>query len=347
MNSQVSGARWALFLVPFSACASIPEQEAPEPAAASAALEAGLGWLARNQSSDGSWVSDGTWANARVGTTALAVLALLGDPRGSHADAARAGMHWLLQQQDQDSGLIGRRKGHDFMYSHAIATYALCTAPKDARTTERLQRAVDFILKNRNPCGGWRYSAPPDGENDTSVTGWMVCALDAANRAGLSVDENAFVGALAWFDEATDPETGRVGYDSPGSYSSRITGLNDHYPVESGEAMTAEALRCRLMTGRDARREPSLLMRKLPEWDPEGKTNDMYYWYHGSFALQRLGDERTWSPWKLAMRTAALSGQRADADERGSWDPKDPWAGDHGRAYSTALMCLCLEAELS
>jgi hypothetical protein len=177
----------------------------------------------------------------------------------------------------------------------------------------------------------------------------MVCALESARRGGLAVDTEAFAGALSWFDAVTEPKSGRVGYDNLGSYSSRIVGVNDTYPPESGEAMTAEALSCRLLLGKKPQpqvlaKQLELLQKKLPEWDESGLRNDLYYWYHGSAALQRLGDERWTAPWLAAMHHAALASQASEGHARGSWDPKDPWGEVGGRVFSTALMCLCLAA---
>ena len=38
------------------------------------------------------------------------------------------------------------------------------------------QKALDFIALARNPYFAWRYGVKP-GDNDTSVTGWMMMAL--------------------------------------------------------------------------------------------------------------------------------------------------------------------------
>ena len=37
--------------------------------------------------------------------------------------------------------------------------------------------------------------------------------VEAADAAGLRVPAEAFKGGLDWLDEATDPSTGRIGYD--------------------------------------------------------------------------------------------------------------------------------------
>jgi len=334
-------------------------------------LKAGLEWLAQHQSPDGSWDSDGFAAECGkigagvcdgpgqplhdVGLTGLALLAFLGDgntlSQGAHRHGVGRAVQWLRRQQDPDTGLLGEATGHGFLYDHAIATLALCETyyfSRSALLRRNCQSAVNLILRARNPYGAWRYDLPPVGDEDTSVTGWMVLALKSAEDAGLAVEPDAFAGALQWFDEVTDPGNGRVGYDSMGSKSSRVAGINDHFPPEKGEAMTAVALLCRFFLGQDPRTEPTmvrhadLLAKTLPEWDPAGFGCDMYYWYYGSYAMYQMGG-RHWSAWKSAMEKAVLGSQRRDGDLRGSWDPLGPWGYSGGRVYSTALMVLCLE----
>ncbi len=335
-------------------------------------LRAGLEWLAAHQSPDGSWDTDGFGAQCGkigadtctgpgesvhdVGMTGLALLAFLGagstTRRGEHQAVVQRAVRWLREAQDPDTGLIGEKLGHSFTYDHGIATLALCEAYYFSRSPilrSVAQDAVNWICRARNPYGAWRYDAPPTGANDTSVTGWMVFALKAAEDAGLTVDPAAFAGALSWLDEVTDPRTGRCGYDSPGSPSSRISRVNDHYPPGKGEAMTAVALLSRFFLGQTTESAPSmtahaeLLVRSLPEWDPDGFGCDVYYWYYGSYAMYQMGGTRYWTPWNRAMKRAVIASQRQDGDERGSWDPVGPWGYAGGRVYSTAMMTLCLE----
>ena len=85
-----------------------------------------------------------------------------------------------------------------------------------------------------------------------------------------------------------------------------------------------------------------LLVKSLPEWDPDGLSNDMYYWYYGSYAMFQMGG-RHWENWNKAMKKAVLDSQRRDGSSKGSWDPIGPWGFSGGRVYSTALGVLCLE----
>jgi hypothetical protein len=317
------------------------------------AHEHALAWLAAHQEADGSWKGEGGGRNV-VGLTGLALLALQSDgssmSRGAHAQSIARGVSWLMTQQDQDLGLLGVRVGHSFAYDHAIATQALCLALQGAPSEQlraTCQEAMNFIARMRNPYGAWRYDYPPTGESDTSVTGWMVEAMITARKAGLTIDPAAMVGAVQWVDEVTDQATARVGYDAAGSYSSRIVGINDQFPTDQTEAMTASGMLTRMNAGQTAGSNPvlakheKLLLSKLPEWAPEAKLVDEYYWYFGSLATRRLGG-KGWEAWRTAGEAALLEGQDHDGADKGSWDPVGPWAFSGGRVYATALNALSL-----
>jgi len=335
--------------------------KAPSVKASRDALSSALGWIAANQGADGSWSDGGGQLVSgeqpnlprphAVGVSALCTLALA--QSDAHQAAAERGLAWLRAQQDPDSGLVGSTVSHDFLYGHGIATLALVELLDDSATPaeiESVQGAIDYVLRARNPYAAWRYSVPPTGDNDTSVTGWMLAALDVARQKGLKIDEAALEGGLMWIDEVTDPATGRVGYDSVGSLSSR-TPANERFPRDKGEAMTAVGLASRVeLSGADARREmlashARLLKRSLPYWDPAAGTVDMYYWFHGTRGMHALGGS-DWEVWRASLLRAAVQGQSVSS-EPGSWDPVGPWGYSGGRAYATALMALsvaeCLE----
>jgi len=335
------------------------------------ALKDGLEWLKHHQSPDGSWDTDGFMNNCGkigsdtcegegqalhdVGNTGLALLAFLGDgntlSKGPYKESVGRGIKWLREQQDPDSGLFGEETGHHFLYNHGIASLAMCEAyyfSKSPIIKRTAQKSINYILRARNPYGAWRYDVPPVGDNDTSMTGWMIFALKSAEEGKLKIDKEAYIGGLNWIDEVTDPANGRVGYDSIGSLSSRVTGINDAWPPEKGEAMTAVGLLCRFFLGQDPKDTPimekhaDLMKKTLPEWDEEGIGSDMYYWYYGAYAMYQMGGTH-WKAWNSAMKKAVLESQRHEGDMKGSWDPVGPWGYAGGRVCSTALCVLCLE----
>ncbi|MFT5284819.1 MAG: hypothetical protein ACI8TQ_000978 [Planctomycetota bacterium] len=338
------------------------------------ALQDGLEWLKNHQASDGSWDCDGFdlecgklgstrcggagYPEHDVGVTGLAVLAFMGmgstTKKGTYKEIVNKGINYLKSQQDPDSGLIGDRASTEYIYNHVIATLAICEnyyfskSPSHKRVA---QKAIDFITAARDPYGVWRYDVPSIGEGDTSVTGWMIFALASAKDAGLKIDTASFASTLNFFDDMTDTSNGRVGYLARGTGSSRIPGINDDYPVEKGEALTAVALLCRIFLEQDPSTEKvmekhaDLLLKTLPKWEPDENGCDMYYWYYGTYAMFQMGGHKSsyWKNWEKSIDAAVIKSQNRDGNEKGSWDPVGPWGYAGGRVYSTALMVLTLE----
>jgi hypothetical protein len=193
----------------------------------------------------------------------------------------------------------------------------------------------------------WRYR-PRSGENDSSITAWMLMALEAGKDFGFEVDEAAFAHAKKWYDSVTH-ESGMCGYTMKGQTSARTEAMAKRFPVQKTEALTAVGLYCRLLLGQDPkttrimRAAEGLIVKKPPTWDTDAGCIDMYYWFYGSHALFQMGGP-SWTGWSRRLVDAAVKGQRKEGHAGGSWDPVDPWAEDGGRIYSTAMMVLSLEA---
>ena len=350
------------------------------------AVEHALRWLAAHQSPDGRWESGGfdQWCDGRpaaaerrpdglgkpmydVGVTGLALCAFLGagyTSRGEHAFArvVRRGLAYLKNVQDPE-GCFGPRTTQHYIYNHATAALAMVegygmTGSGLYKTSA--QKALDFIALSRNPYFAWRYGVKP-GDNDTSVTGWMMMALKSAKLvnadeaargrpAPLQIDDEAFEGIRSWVDKMTDKDYGRVGYLQAGSGPARPQETLAAFPPERSEAMTAAGLVIRAHTGESPgsgpyRKGMALLLRRPPVWNPGDGSIDMYYWYFGTLAAYHAGGE-AWIAWNRALRAAVLPSQRLDGDSpttRGSWDAVDPWGAEGGPVYATAMMALCLE----
>ena len=334
-------------------------------------MRAGLDWLARHQDEDGKWdcdrfmkhdvapdVCDGAGKAAYdVGVTGLALLAFLGDGNtvrsGEHRDVVKKAVVWLRKQQAQD-GRFGAQDAPDWIYGHAIATYAMVEA-RDVSSykllTNSAESALRCLLAHRGERAVWRYAAG-DARGDLSVTGWAVLALQAANEAGLETDSEWRAVCAAWLDTVSDA-TGLHGYTKRGELSSRLPG--DHvrrFPVTSCEPLTAIGVMCRAMLGQapmpgsvmDAAADR--LSSKPPVWSVEDGRADPYYWFWGSDAMRQVGGDR-WRAWRKALESEVVSHQRRPeqgAAASGSWDPVGPWGEVGGRVYSTALTTLALQS---
>lgn len=331
-------------------------------------IHAALTWLSEHQDDDGKWdcdefmrhdppqdLCDGAGNPLHdVGVTALALLAFLGDDntmaRGKFKANVKRAALWLREQTDE-RGVIGQNSSKSQSYEQAIATLALVEAAGLSRSSvlrKTAQRAVDQICRSRNPYGTWQYY-PRDGNNDTSVTGWMIFALKSAKQFGMRVDDEAFRYTTAWFEEVTDPSTGQCGYTKRGQASSRELGMAERFPVARTEALTAVGALSRIFLGQNPQSHPVILaaadtmLKKPPVWNEADGSIDLYYWYYGSYAMYQLGG-RHWKKWKKSLEQALIKPQRRDGSASGSWNPSGAWGHSGGRVYSTAIGTLCLQA---
>lgn len=349
--------------------------------ASEATVTAALWWLARHQAPDGHWKAAGFeeccsgmkcggpgYEDYDVGETGLALLAFLGAGYGmdSHAavkDGPEFGLvvtraiDYLMAVQQADGGFDAKHASKR-MYNDAIATYALAEAygvTGDEAVGVAAQKAVNFLEAAQNPNAVWRYT-PRSGDNDTSVTGWCVMALEAAQMAGLEVDGRVRANAWAFVKGVTDQNYAKVGYQTIEDAGVKVVvpGKNEDYAQH--EAMAAIGMLVRSFLAGD-RRDPllemgaRLLAGDLPEWDGARKTTDYYYWYYGTMALFQFdgpgsgGTQKYWKPWNQAVVNAIVKNQNTrDAGcADGSWDPDDRWGFEGGRVYATALNALTLE----
>jgi len=289
------------------------------------------------------------------GGTGFATLAFLGHGNthlaGDFRRTVKMALEYLIRHQDSE-GWIGRESGVDeWIYNHAIATMALCEAyamTQDPWLEEPCRKAVQCIINAQNPGLGWRYK-PRGGDNDTSVTGWMVLALKGAKNAGIPVPESTWQGALNWFDRCFNPLDGHTGYQSKFDRGSVIPGVNDMY--ERLPTMTSVAVICRIFCGqsrkdRRVKKGVDLLMKHLPQWnparDPKALKVDMYYWYYATYAMFQFGGP-LWDRWNKVLKKVLCERQRRGGCADGSWDPVGKWGMVGGRVYSTALNALTLE----
>jgi hypothetical protein len=320
------------------------------------AVNAALNWLARHQAKDGSWSVDRFHRHCRNGhcggqsnlqadaaATALGLLPYLAagethTEKCKYQDTVRRGIAWLMKNQDTSTGNLAGKTTH-IMYSHGLATIALCEAygmskDKDPRLQYAAQAAIDFICKTQNKQGGWRY-IPSDFDADTSVVGWQMMALKSGQMAGLQVPPSAFAGV--------DDYLGTV---ASGDYGGHFAYRVGQAPTPS---MTSVGLLCRQYLG-DApdaaqiRNGTELLMQHLPDVN---RARDTYYWYYATQVMHNMAND-DWETWNRRMRRILIDTQvKGNSCPTGSWDPAKPvddaWGGHGGRLMMTSLSCLTLE----
>jgi len=330
------------------------------------AIQNGLKWLASHQDESGRWDADGFMKHDKgkkstgagnpvhdVGATGLAMLAMLGDGStlrsGPYKDNLKRATKWLQEQQHKN-GRFGTNASHDFIYDHAIATYAMSEAyglSAYKMLKKSAQGGINYLESHRNPYSVWRYQ-PRDNDNDISVTSWCLMALASGQFFKLQVNPNAIKLGLTYLDQVSTPD-GRHGYTKQGEGSSRMPGKHaTQFPIEKGEALTAAGLFCRFFLKQDPKDKPVMkaaadrIAAKPPQWSKDG-TIDYYYWYYGTYAMFQMGGQH-WRTWNKNLNHALTKHQVQTGSAAGSWDPSGVWGKIGGRVCSTALAVLSLEA---
>jgi len=330
------------------------------------AVEMGLKFLVQCQFDDGHWSLDGLPEKLKdakdpalgqmtsdTAATGLALLSFLGagytHQSEKHRAVVRRGLDWLIEHQKQDGDLFTGGTRYAWLYSHGIATIALCEAygmTRDPELREPVRRAVGFIVVAQNPRrGGWRYR--PQVESDTSVAGWQLMALKSAQMAELDVPTATLEGVSRWLDRAQSQGGARYAYNpyagnTPEQRAGRRPSL----------AMTAEGSLMRMYLGR-RRDDPAMrdaadyLKANLPTLGTADRpSRDVYYWYYATQVMFQMQGEY-WEAWNNRLRPLLERTQVSSGKLAGSWHPtapyRDRWGHAGGRLYVTTMNLLMLE----
>ena len=336
-----------------------------------AAIHLGLEFLARYQSADGSWSLTGfdrdepqhlTQLDSDTAATGLALLAFQGAGYNhrefKYARQIDHAIQWLIENQGDDGGLyVPSNKKSDSacrLYSHGIAALALTEAygmTQDARLKEPAQKALDYIADSQDPRkGGWRYFDQPGKKSaDTSVSGWMMMAMQSGRLAGLEIDNQSFTSVNDWLEVAADPDNDSLYRYNPYAQDSKgVSRMQGRKPTPS---MTAVGLLMRIYSGW-SRDDPRLLAgadylleQQLPN-DSTPQVRDTYYWYYATQVLKHIDGPR-WERWNQKLRPLLTRSQEKSGDFAGSWHPYRPvpdrWGSFGGRIYVTTMNLLSLE----
>jgi hypothetical protein len=327
-------------------------------------VELGLAFLARHQNPDGSWSLQGIPNEPAAlvtdtGATALALLAFQGagynHREHRYAELVNGAIQYLLKNQKEDGDLFipldDESNQSVWLYSHSLATLALCEAygmTQDPSLREPAQKAVDFLVKaQHSDRGGWRYS--PQYGSDTSVTGWAMMAIKSGELANLKVPPETYAKIRRWLDNsqgsASEPHLYRYNPYAPDTTEQR-------HGRDTSKTMTSVGLLMRLYLGwhRDHAnmvRGAEYLKENLPtlgsEREPE---RDTYYWYYATQVMFHMGGDY-WKAWNDRLHPLLVNSQIKRGPMAGSWDPRRPlpdrWAPHAGRLYVTTLNLLSLE----
>jgi len=338
-----------------------------------ARIAGALNLMGQQQLPDGSWTVQvfpkahdqwrtGEWPAGKVGVTALATLAFLGegitwlpDAAGSkhtHGQRVQKAIAWLMSRQDSDGhfGAQGEDK-LNFVYNHALATMAVIEAAGlsgEEAMRYSAQRGLDVLLKSQNEQGGWDYFGKANASvGNAYVSFWPVLALAEGAEAGLNVPEAALQKAHAYYRGITQPD-GRVQFGP---------GAADDAQFRAG--LCANALLVRGLLGEDARSGTlTPLLNKIraamvpvkKEWglgwlgnrpnndDDKRAFVDPYLLFSATHGMYAVGGA-DWDMWNMYMKNTLADMQDVDS----GWRTNDPFSKFGGTIYSTALCVMTLQ----
>lgn len=312
-----------------------------------AAVARGLAWVAKQQHKDGSWTFQaeprrgrgrdrGEYVTAASGMSLLPFLAAgythRSGPDGKYQSTVGAGLNYLLKDQQAD-GSFASNTGK-CMYTHAIATVALCEAYGMSGDRSGLQdaakKAIQYIIDAQDEDGSWGYL--PKTAGDTSIVGWQIQALHSARLSQLDVPEEVFKKARKFLDRVSDGSTkATYGYRAPGATPT----------------MTGVGLLCRNYLDNWSADYPGMSEGvKYLLKSPMKKGFDMYFLYYATQVVHFHGGEAWFKEWNPPIRDMLVSKQvgPGNAENSGSWDPdQGTIGGTCGRLGTTCLSLLTLE----
>lgn len=332
----------------------------------SEAVERGLAWLAEHQvrepgsPNDGSWISKiGYKLNSdfrytaddkgHLGVTALAGMAFLAGGnspgRGKYGAEVERGLDFVLRHVNDD-GYIAYAGSR--MYDHAFATLFLAEVygmTHDDAVRQKLQKAVDFIVRSQNAEGGWRYE-PYAAESDMSIVVCQVIALRAARNIGIRVPKATVERAARYVvDSAVTRDAGfetRFGVPDWANEVGTFHYQRDNHS-RSSFSLTAAGVTALhglgIYSDELIKKGLDYLTSNLRSFNGESmnQRGHYYFWYGHYYGVQAMytAGSPYWDNYFEDVRSVLLRMQKPD----GSW-PNDTGPGP---AFGTAVAVLILE----
>ena len=308
-----------------------------------------LRWLKKTQTESGAWTGD-------IANTALAVLAYLahGETPASKefGTTVEKAIQYLIDAQTIDGNGVCRFRGAGGTeYGYLICTYALCEAygmTKNPNAKEAALIALDRIVKNQSPTGGWDYNMKKTStRDDMSFEGWALQAVKAGKMAGLHPDglDECIKKAIKCL-KTRNFKNGGFNYCAGGA----PTGL------------TATGCLCMQLLGYGDQQEVNAALDMMRGWLPvfEAKggltaggptpgTNPQYYCYYAAQCKYQAGmcqgatpaNVKSWQDWNLAMKQVYPKTMK-DAGTIDGIDGKPKACGFWDQGYNNPTMGTCL-----
>ncbi len=305
-----------------------------------AAVVKALDYLQSTQNADGSWTKDHP-----VAMTGLALLAYLGHcetPQSKkYGDTVLKAITYLVDVGLKNKATLTNKveTNNQWVYDHAIATYALAEAYtfcskldyKVPDLDKITKEAGDIIMKGQAPSGSWNYRYGQAMTGDNSVGYWQIQAMKACKHTALWKDSDFKKPsrlALDWLEKVQGSD-GAIGYRESSNRSPGLTGggvlafqmwdESDHKAVKKGVEWIDKNAKFNWKDGKY-----------------DASANLYYHYYHIQAMLNYGGKE--WDKYNELVRDPLIAAQNKD----GSWSQKMAHGPVNGH-MATCMATLSLE----
>lgn len=349
-------------------------QLGPHGRAASAATEAGLRWLKKHQSADGSWDAVNYLKNCteevkcepgnlqagdtNVALTSLSVLCFISSgydhkTPNKYSKVIAKGLDYLLSVQKKDGSFGERNYEHPMALMVIAETFAMTSDPI---LRVPAQNAVNVLLSRQSTDGtkntsynklAWDYIAQNSSRNDSSASGWCALSLKSSLAAGLQV-KDGLDGVKKWVElswKSANPDWKKLDPYSKSVFPYTYDGISDK---SEKDHLSAVGSLCAIFTGANSGNVmlESMMNDAKERWIDSGnfKNND-YMVYYLSLSTFQMGKDK-WDSFLNTVVPYIIEKQRTSKDcFDGSWDYANQQYHGHdtGRVLSTCFNVLSLE----
>ena len=328
-----------------------------------AAIVRALDWLASQGQRNGSFA---TMPDGQPAITSLCVLAMLAGGElpgeGPHGHQIESAIDYVIGCQKPNGILalvappgeivpqaVSQPIGRSAVYNHAIVglmlaeAYAMTSERQSQEIKRAVEDAIKFSIKLQNrpkdrpeDRGGWRYlNMVDDKDADLSIIGWQLMFLRSAKNAGFDVPTESIDAAVGCVERHFSDKLGTFEYAIGDGYTSRaMTGAGILALAHAGRHNTPQAKQA----------AKKLLELSFLEYNgsPDGLDRYHYSLFHCTQAAHQLGGDY-WDRFFPPVARVLMKNQSAD----GGWQAEISRHGDgrYGRAYTTALVVLILQAQ--
>ena len=246
---------------------------------------------------------------------------------GPYKTEVRMGLDYLLKKLKVGPHGGSLIQGESGMYSHAIATIAICEAyimTRDTSLIDTIDEARRFIESAQHKKGGWRYI--PGTKGDMTVTAWQIMALKSCEMAGFKTGE------LTW--DRAESFINSLG-TSDGQYCYQ-------HPDQRPRTTTAVGLLSKMYLGEALENDQLEMSAQILAQEKPSKT-DMYFNYYATLVLSHRQDA-AWDEWNVELRDYLVNTQdNSNTHQSGSRYFADKHGKVGGRLYTTAMAVMTLE----